>query len=89
MKRGKPIPPKVRAQVLYRSGGVCEAKIQPGCMWFAKEMHHLKSRGRGGSNDPNNIFHICPPCHHKITIHFPGTEKFRKHSWEIEGSPSL
>ena len=76
VKRGLPIPKETRRIVAFRSQGRCEARLF-GCAFDAGEIHHLLSRGRGGSNEVDNLLHICRPCHHKITIHSPGTERFR------------
>jgi 5-methylcytosine-specific restriction endonuclease McrA len=87
MARGKPIPPETKKAVADRSRGICEARlIKYGCRTYGVEHHHVKSRGRGGSNDPNNILLLCTPCHHAITVMRPGTAAFRTHSWQVEGS---
>ncbi len=86
--RGAPIPASVRAEVRERSGGYCEIGL-PGCWRRAIEMHHKKSRARGGTNTALNIVDACTPCHHKITIHYPGTGKWRTHSWQKEGEGEL
>ena len=86
MPRGVPIPNKVRKAVRERSEGLCEIGLPRYCTRTATEMHHKKSRGRGGSNDPDlNILHACNGCHWAITNHKPGTAKYRTHSWQKEG----
>lgn len=88
MKRGKPILKPIRDFLRIRSQGKCEARLF-GCTWIPTEVHHRKSRARGGSNDPKNLDYICHKCHHKITTHEPGTERFRTPSWGKEGSTGL
>ena len=37
--------------------------------WMAfneSHLHHIKSRGSGGSDDPSNLILICWRCHRKI-----------------------
>lgn len=82
--RGIPIPKKIRDEIKARSRDVCEARL-PGCFREASEIHHKKSRARGGSNNPINLLHVCSSCHRKITDHFPGTGRFRTKSRQAEG----
>ena len=60
----------VRARVMARSGGFCEARI-PGCWDEASQLHHRRPRGAGGSRDPRtggaaNGYALCLPCHDHI-----------------------
>lgn len=84
-RRGEPIPESVRRQVRARSGGQCEAAIQAVCAYTASDIHHRKSRARGGSNDLKNLLHVCRACHRNLEEHRPRTECFRTHSWDDEG----
>jgi 5-methylcytosine-specific restriction endonuclease McrA len=60
----KAIPKRVRAAVLERSQGVCEACGGPG----ADHMHHRRLRSQGGRHEPANLLHIHGvPCH--LDIH--------------------
>lgn len=85
MKRGVPIPPASKEVVQARCKGRCEARLA-GCCGDGDQYHHVKSRKRGGSNDPKNLLYVCWKCHHKITTHAPGTARFRTHSYQPEGS---
>ncbi len=85
-RRGKPIPAKVRAEVVARSHGLCEIRlVQYGCVTFGSDMSHRKSRARGGSNEAGNLDHACRPCHRAVEEHRPGTERWRTFSWQKEG----
>jgi len=55
------IPPGKRTEVLERDRFVCQA---PGCgnSRFL-EIHHVKSRSRGGSNELDNLITLCSACH--------------------------
>lgn len=81
MRRGKPIPKKIRDEVRERSGGICEAKLK-GCFMIADQMHHILSRARGGKNEASNLLHLDHHCHFLITTHASGTARFRRHSWQ-------
>lgn len=55
------IPPKVRAQVEYRSGGRCEAQIHTHdhrCKGVASVIHHKQRREVGG-HVLDNLIHLC------------------------------
>ncbi len=78
------IPKESVKIVKERSGGKCEARLL-GCVGDGQQLHHMKSRGRGGSDHPNNLLDVCFKCHAKITDNKPGTERFRTHRWQEEG----
>ncbi len=55
------IPPAVRRKVLARDRHCCRA---PGCEHTKfLEVHHIKSRTDGGSNNPENLITLCNACH--------------------------
>jgi 5-methylcytosine-specific restriction endonuclease McrA len=62
----------VIAEVLRRSQGTCEVMLPKmegywqRCDRPAQQIHHLKPRGRGGSNESWNLKHICFDCHRLI-----------------------
>lgn len=84
MKRNLNLLRKARNIAFERSGGYCEAVLR-GCLGLASDVHHVKPRARGGSDNPKNLMTLCRPCHEKITKNSPGTSKFRTHSWQEEG----
>lgn len=52
-----------RAKVFRANGGVCylcDRKIAPGEKW---EVEHIKAKGLGGSNDPDNLRPAHIDCH--------------------------
>ena len=75
---------KRRAEVHARSNGDCEAGL-PGCTRAAQEIHHIRLRSRGGSNDLRNLMDVCHSCHVRITLNKPGTNRFRTYRWQKEG----
>lgn len=56
-----------KAEVLLRSRGRCEAGDFPhDCEGLATQFHHLRRRSQGGSNDPENLVHLCTPAHMRV-----------------------
>jgi len=55
------IPPRVRREVLARDKHQCQA---PGCgRTRFLEVHHIKPRNQGGSNESENLMTLCASCH--------------------------
>jgi hypothetical protein len=55
------IPPAVRRAVLARDQQRCRV---PGCTHATfLDVHHIRPRSEGGSNDPANLIGICSPHH--------------------------
>lgn len=61
MTRRKAIPKAVKAEVLRRSAGLCEAE---GCTEAGKELDHVLPVALGGSNEAENLQLLCR-LHHK------------------------
>ncbi|WP_420804761.1 HNH endonuclease [Aurantimonas manganoxydans] len=60
--------PGVKAYVLRRAGGICEACDFPAPFKTALggdflEVHHLKPLAEGGSDRAQNAVALCPNCH--------------------------
>lgn len=53
-----------RAAAKTRSGGTCEIDGRNP----ATEVHHRQNRSQGGSWAVPNLLHVCPACHHHITV---------------------
>lgn len=64
------VPPKVRAALATRSGGLCEMAL-PGCALTATDPAHRLKTGAGGRHGAaklahdvlSNLTHACRPCH--------------------------
>ena len=55
------IPPRTRREVLARDGHTCRMK---GChRSHFLEVHHIKPRAKGGTNDKRNLITLCSGCH--------------------------
>lgn len=75
---------RARPVVRRRSRGRCEASIDGVCTVRAVHVHHIKPRGRGGSNDLANLADLCSDCHHWVHAN-PAEANERGlllHSWE-------
>jgi len=48
--------------VAVRDGGMCKVA---GCSRVGDEVHHIKFRSQGGSDDPDNEVLLCKPHHHR------------------------
>lgn len=58
----------VRAEVLLRSRGRCEARgFSPLCTGYGTQAHHIVRRSQGGTNDPANLLWVDAACH--VAIH--------------------
>lgn len=66
------MPKDVIAQVLERSGGVCERTItyhfgynkkRERCWRNAEEIHHILARSQGGKHELPNLLVLCKECH--------------------------
>lgn len=65
--------PELRAKILARSGGWCEAEVFRAGVWArcgnrAGEIHHLLTKARGGRNldrvgETYHLMHLCRDCH--------------------------
>lgn len=85
VKRGKPIPQSTIDFVMKRAWNRCEVMLPEICERRVAELHHVKSRKRGGSNDPINCMAVCRPCHDAIERHRTGTDRYRTYSYQREG----
>lgn len=47
---------------------------RPGCGLLASDKHHIRTRGAGGTDDPENIIYLCRSCHSEV--HMIGRETF-------------
>ncbi len=44
-------------------------------------LHHIKTRGAGGTDDPWNLMPLCVLCHHKV--HARGTITFARENKQV------
>jgi len=36
------------------------------CGTYGIHVHHIKTRGAGGTDKPENLIALCPECHHEV-----------------------
>jgi len=93
MKRGKPMkrtpmkkrpprrgamPTEVRAKVMARNGGRCEAGLKGVCTGAAEEFHHRRPVGVGSNpHTVGNGAALCHACHDFITFVSPAEGRNR------------
>ena len=53
----------VRARILRRDKGLCQACLARGRIAEAREVDHVVSRANGGSEQDSNLQAICADCH--------------------------
>ena len=62
-----------RAEVHVRDHGRCMLTLSPRCRGFANrrygEVDHIIPRGKGGSDDLENLRWTCVPCHRLRHVH--------------------
>lgn len=68
-RRPRATNPKSVEAVVYRSGGLCEANIPDVCPagpHRGEHPHHICLRARGGTDEPENLLHVCWVAHRFI-----------------------
>ena len=74
-RRRRTIPPRTRRAVLKRDQHRCQA---PGCTNARfLEIHHVRARQNGGSNDLQNLVTLCSRCHRMMHERALRRELFR------------
>lgn len=54
---------KTRAAILKRDQHLCQMCLSKGRITPATEVHHIKPRAQGGTDDHDNLTSACAPCH--------------------------
>ncbi len=77
-------------RIIRRDGSRCRAGL-PDCTVAATDRHHVKPKGRGGSDEDRNIILVCRICHNRIHAHPERSSRagFLLHSWEAEGQGGI
>ena len=77
---------RIRASVLRRDSHLCQPCLAKGRPTPATEVHHVKAKADGGTDDRENLVSICRECHDKATAEAKG------HKWKsaigIDGWPA-
>lgn len=70
----------ITPELVKRSGGMCELRIEGICELSACRRHHRLMRSQSGPNTLSNLLHLCLACHHRV--HHP-TRKFPNASYSL------
>ena len=62
-KPRKGVSPKVRAEVLRRSQGLCEARVGDVCTGDYEHAHHRRRKAQNGADTAPNLLAVCLRCH--------------------------
>ncbi|MGE0583468.1 MAG: HNH endonuclease [Steroidobacteraceae bacterium] len=54
---------KLRALVLARDQGLCQACLKTGRTTPATQVDHIRPKATGGTDEPSNLQSLCRPCH--------------------------
>ncbi len=59
------IPTHIRKAVRKRDGWACQrcGKSKGGAFYSLVDIHHIKPRALGGTNELENLITLCKPCH--------------------------
>lgn len=64
----------LRSEAYARSEGICECHLCPNrkpcgkrVNWLDGQLHHIISRGRGGSDEIGNVAFLTRECHAEVT----------------------
>jgi 5-methylcytosine-specific restriction protein A len=57
----------IRARILKRDYGLCQACKRAGQIGLATQVDHIKALADGGTDDDENLQGICEPCHQMKT----------------------
>ena len=65
IKNSKPVAPCIRQEIKTKQGcrcGLCSQKKNPRQL----EIHHIKPRCEGGTNEKENLVALCVVCHRSV-----------------------
>ena len=69
---------KLRERILKRDLHLCQSCKGAGRVTPATEVHHVKAKAHGGTDDPGNLVSICHPCHLAATRQQTGRREARR-----------
>lgn len=58
---------KLRDQIMRRDKYLCQPCMSKGQGTPATEVHHIKPKAQGGTDNPENLIAICRKCHDEET----------------------
>jgi len=63
----------LRAQVLAAANYQCRPCAAEGFITYATQVHHIKAKADGGTDDVNNLEPVCDACHRRLTAKMAAT----------------
>lgn len=82
---------KLRKIILIRDKYLCQPCLaaKPGRLTPAREVDHILSKAKGGTDDPANLRAICTPCHQAKTLADQGkTQRKHRVAYGADGWPT-
>ena len=79
----------LRLRILRRDCGICqcdECKAS-GRITIATEVHHIKAKADGGTDDPSNLQAIAKDCHKRETMIERGARPIERPTIGLDGFP--
>lgn len=81
---------KLRLVVIERDRGLCQLCLARGRIAAGNQVDHKLSKAKGGTDDLDNLWLLCRPCHDRKTIEEKGHRirpRFDVSGWPVEGDP--
>ena len=69
---------KLRDRIMRRDMHLCQSCNAKGRATPATEVHHIKAKADGGTDDPSNLTAICRECHEAATREQTGRREIRR-----------
>jgi len=78
---------KIRKLALQRDNGMCHCRLCNGVKLVAHEVHHIKPKAKGGTDDLSNLMSINRYCHERETIEEQGGTQKARVAIGLDGYP--
>lgn len=76
---------RTRALVLRRDNGLCQRCLRANRVQAGNEVHHIKPKAQGGTDEDTNLETLCHDCHEEADAKAQG--KTLKTGCDIHGMP--
>ena len=65
---------KTRKRIVARDAGLCQPclRMDPPRTTLGTDVHHIKAKADGGTDDPGNLELVCNPCHERLSAEQQG-----------------
>ena len=78
---------KIRERILKRDMYLCQACLRKNRATPATEVHHIKAKAQGGTDDQDNLEASCSPCHREADLRNRGHQpkvRIAVDGWPVE-----